>query len=438
MTGINPENKSVVPESLLARIWKGQWVQKGALPTSDGRMVRVHSPGIENRDSGPDFLGAIIILDDEILQGDVELHVKSGDWRAHGHHLDPHFNGVILQVVLWDDTRKPAQLENGELAPTLPLHNYLNGPMDELSVRAMDLLSPCRSVGSQYGEGRIGEILDRCGEERFYLKSAFFEVGLILDEPAEVLYQGVMGALGYTKNKKSFQELARRLPLRVLASIAAEQELGNRSLALQALLLGGAGLLPSQCGEKSRFGGLKPPSELGAIWCSLNAENAMSYADWHFFRIHPRNFPSRRLLAAGHLFDRYLDQGLLKGVFDLVRRANPGKGATVIESGFLIPDLIGRGRAREITVNVVLPFSLAWAETDSQPKLSEHVVELYRAYPRLGENRITRYLSELFWGAGKPKGLYSARRQQGLIHLYQTFCQEQRCGVCPVNVEMNG
>ncbi len=434
MTGINPENKSGVPENLLARIWKGQWVQKGALPTSDGRMVRVRSPGIENRDSGPDFLGAIIILDDEILQGDVELHVKSGDWRAHGHHLDPHFNSVILQVVLWDDAKKPAQLESGELAPTLPLHDYLNGSMDELSLRAITPLAPCRDIGSQYGEGRIGEILDRCGEERFYLKSAFFEVGLILDEPAQVLYHGVMGALGYTKNKKPFQELARRLPLRVLESIAAEQELGSRRLVLQALLLGGAGLLPSQCGERSRFGGLKPPSELGAIWCSLNAENAMSYADWHLLRIHPRNFPSRRLLAAGHLFDRYLNRGLLEGVVKLVEGAKPGKGVTEIESGFLIPDLIGRGRAREITVNVVLPFSLAWAETDSQPKFSEHTLKLYRTYPRLGENRITRYLGKLFWGAGKPKVVSSALRQQGLIHLYQTFCQEQRCGVCPVNV----
>ncbi|HAZ31942.1 MAG TPA: hypothetical protein DCY61_04525 [Dehalococcoidia bacterium] len=436
MTGINPENKSGVPESLLARIWKGQWVQKGALPTSDGRMVRVRSPGIENKDSGPDFLGAIVILDDEILQGDVELHVKSSDWRAHGHHLDRHFNGVILHVVLWDDVKKPAQLENGESAPTLPLHDFLNGSMDELSLRAMTLISPCRGVGRQHGEARIGEILDWCGEERFYLKSAFFEVGLILDEPAEVLYQGVMGALGYTKNKKPFQELARRLPLRVLESIAQEQELGGRSLVLQALLLGGAGLLPSQCREKSRFGDLEAPLKLEDIWRSLNIENAMSYADWHFLRMHPRNFPTRRLLAAGHLFDRYLDQGLLQGVSDLVAGANPGRGARAIESGFLIPDLIGRGRAREITVNVVLPFSLALAESDSHPKIGEHILGLYRTYPRPGGNQITRYLSELFWGAGKPEMVNSARRQQGLIHLYQTFCREQRCEVCPVNVEI--
>jgi len=108
----------------------GQWMQKGILPTSDGRMVRVRSPGIENRDSGPDFLGASIVLDDEILQGGVELHVVPGDWRANGHHLDPHFNGVILQVVLSDDAKKPAQLENGGDGPYLTsarLPQWFNG-----------------------------------------------------------------------------------------------------------------------------------------------------------------------------------------------------------------------------------------------------------------------------------------------------------------------
>jgi hypothetical protein len=265
------------------------------------------------------------------------------------------------------------------------------------------------------------------------LKSAFFEVGLILDEPAEVLYQGIMGALGYTKNKKPFQELARRLPLRVLEGIAQEHATGDRIPVLQALLLGGAGLLPSQRGESK---GLEVPSKLEEIWRSLNIENAMSYADWHFFRVHPRNFPTRRLLAAGHLFDRYLEQGLLQGVSDLVAEANPERGATAIESGFLISGLIGRGRAREITVNVVLPFSLAWAKSDSCPNIGGHILQLYRTYPRLGENQITRYLSELFWGAGNPEMVNSARRQQGLIHLYQAFCREQRCEVCPVNASV--
>ena len=435
MTSANPAEKPRVPETLLTRIWRGQWVQKGPLPASDGRMVRVRSTGIENRDSGPDFLGAKIVLDDELLIGDIELHVKSSDWHSHGHHIDPHFNKVILQVVLWDNASKPARLQNGNLIPTLSLYEHLNGSMDELSVRAetqTTSMLPCRDAGNRLNKNVLSTILTQSGDERFSLKSASFEVSMIIEEPAQVLYQGFMGALGYVKNKKAFQELARHMPLQVLESIAREQEPDARRLTLQALLLGAAGLLPFQYEQKSGNTQMGQPAELEASWRSLNAEPAMRHADWHFFRMHPRNFPTYRLLGAGWIIDRYLDDGLLNGTLKLVESAVAGKRVTSIERGFMIPDLIGQDRAREITVNVVLPFSLAWAEINSAPGLKMHIVELYRTYPTLGENQIIRYLSELLWGK-KSRDTNSAQKQQGLIHLYKTFCQEQRCGVCPMN-----
>jgi hypothetical protein len=428
-------NPQKIPESLLAQIWKGQWIQKGPLPASDGRMVQVRSQGIENKDSGPDFIGATILLDDEIVTGDVELHVKSSDWRSHGHQHDPHFNSAILQVVLWDDSKSPAQLQNGNSIPTLSLHSYLNGSMDELAVRAEEQQVPslpCRGIGNTLGDGKIGGILDQYGKERFYVKSAYFEVELILEEPAQVLYRGIMGSLGYTKNKAAFQELARRLPLRVIESIIGERQSEDRILILQALFLGAAGLLPSQYEWKCKSVNSSEISQLENVWQSLKVKTAMSYADWHFFRMHPKNFPTSRLLAAASLFDQYLDNGLLEEVMDLVRKASPGKGSTSIEKGIIIPELLGQGRAREIAVNVILPFSLAWAQTNTQQRLKQHVLELYQKYPKSGENQITRYLGKLLWDDNKAKSINSAQRQQGMIHLYKTFCQEQRCRVCPV------
>lgn len=422
-------------ESLLAQVWKGQWVQRGALTTGDGRTVIVRSPGIENRDRGPDFLGANIVIADEVLTGDIELHVRSSDWRAHGHHQDPRFNGVILQVVLWDDAKGQARLENGRSIPSLPLSDYLNGSLDELSLRAEArpaALAPCRDVGDRMGADWTGELLDRYGQERFYVKSASFEVGMLLEEPEQVLYAGIMGALGYTKNKKPFQELAGRVPLRVLQSIAHELQAEDRSIGLQALLLGAAGILPSQCERRSGLGDPEMVERLEEMWRTVGTGPGMSYSDWHFFRMHPNNFPSRRLLGAGHLIDRYLGVGLLAGVLELVNGANPGKGAVSIEQGLVVPELIGPGRAREITVNVVLPFCLARAETECDPEAAERVLAVYRSYPRLEENRITRYLTAIFWGKARPRVAASAQRQQGLIHLYKAFCQEQRCGVCPV------
>ncbi|MCH7996197.1 MAG: DUF2851 family protein, partial [Chloroflexi bacterium] len=65
-----------IDERLLARIWRGQWIEASRLETTDGRRLQVVFPGRANGDSGPDFLGAIVALEDgRLLVGDVELHV---------------------------------------------------------------------------------------------------------------------------------------------------------------------------------------------------------------------------------------------------------------------------------------------------------------------------------------------------------------------------
>jgi hypothetical protein len=83
-------------------------------------------------------------------------------------------------------------------------------------------------------------------------------------------------------------------------------------------------------------------------------------------------------------------------VLELVR-----KGQRELEAGFMVgadgcwsrnksSALIGRGRARDIAVNIALPFAFAWAQFSSQPELERYVLELYRCYPKLDENEITR------------------------------------------------
>lgn len=433
---MNSEKKDSLPirESLLQQIWKAQWVRQGPFPGSDGRLVRIGSSGIENKDSGPDFLSAKIIFDDEVIVGDVELHLRSGDWRSHGHHRDPRYNDVILHVVLWDDRDAPTQLENGSHVPTLVLFDYLNGSMDDLSIRARERqqgLFPCRGVGSRLEDDRLGAILDRAGDERFDIKSARFEVEQILDDPPEVLYRGILGALGYAKNKKPMQKLAGLLPLRVLENAAKEAN-ADGALALQALLLGGGGLLPSQSDGKSRMPSTVDTAVLETAWRSLGGQSAMTRSEWHLFRMHPRNFPTSRLLGAGELIARYAEPGLLAGLMERLRTAQPRKPAPVLEDPLVTPEYIGKGRAREVVVNVILPFARSWAELHADHGLDEHALDVYRCYPRLGENQITRHLSDLFWGKGNWKVVNSARRQQGLIHVYKTFCEVQRCQMCPL------
>ena len=54
-------------------------------------------------DAGPDFLEAKVKVGNTILVGNVELHIKSGDWLRHGHQHDVAYQNLILHVVFEND-----------------------------------------------------------------------------------------------------------------------------------------------------------------------------------------------------------------------------------------------------------------------------------------------------------------------------------------------
>jgi hypothetical protein len=422
-----------VDERLLVRIWARQLVSAESLVTGSGEKIQVIYPGRENRDSGPDFLGAVIATESAgLLVGDIELHLKASDWRSHGHGRDPSYNGLILQVV-WDGEASVV-LQNGRTVPTLSLQRCLSGSL--LAVRYWSSLNmvptePCYDSLSRLGDDEMGGLLDEAGDERFRLKASRFAAGMAEESPSQVLYQGIMEALGYTRNKEPFQELARRLPLAVLQSVCRDRGYQERVALLKALLLGMAGLLP------------RGDASMELVWRCLGDREPLSLSLWHLFRVRPENHPACRLTGAAHLLARFLDEGLLESVLRLVGESRSDIGR--LEAGFMVGGegyryhdgraLIGQGRAREIVVNIALTFSFAWAEASSQTSLAEAALWLYRIYPKSGENEITRGLTRLI--GSKASGLVdSARRQQGLLHLDKTFCRPRRCDICPVNKEL--
>jgi len=416
-----------VDERLLVRIWARQLVSAESLATGFGEKVHIIYPGKENRDSGPDFLGAVIATEGGgLLLGDVELHLRASDWRSHGHGRDPSYNGLILQVV-WEG-EAPVVLQSGRTVPTLSLQRCLSGSLT--AVRYWASLNtmppePCYDALSRLGDDEMGRLLDEAGEERFRLKASRFAAAMAGEPLSQVLYQGIMEALGYTRNKEPFQELARRSPLALLENVCRDKDYQGRVTMLRSLLLGMAGLLP------------RGDARMEEVWHCLGDREPLSLSSWHLFRVRPENHPARRLTGAAHLLARFGDEGLLEGVLRLVGESCSDIGR--LEAGFMVAGegcryagrraLIGQGRAREIVVNIALPFAFAWAEANSEASLAEAALWLYRIYPKSGENEITRGLTRLL--GSKASGLVdSARRQQGLIHLDRTFCRQRRCGEC--------
>ncbi|MFN8537953.1 MAG: DUF2851 family protein [Thermomicrobiales bacterium] len=126
------ERVRVGRELALSRAWNAGWFGVDSLRTVDGLPVTVVYRGRWTFGLGRIF-GALIAFGADLRQGDVEVHLRAGAWREHGHHLDPAYNQVILHVVLEDGPRgQPCRRQDGVVVPTLVLGSVLKGTLEEL------------------------------------------------------------------------------------------------------------------------------------------------------------------------------------------------------------------------------------------------------------------------------------------------------------------
>jgi hypothetical protein len=177
----------------------------------------------------------------------------------------------------------------------------------------------------------------------------------------------------------------------------------------------------------------------------------MDFASWKLFRVRPPNFPARRLAGMCGLMTRYRGKRLLQGMVELVKDAPAEKGAVFLAAGLKFADdgywagrydfgkgypglsnrLIGQSRADDMAINVLLPFVYTWGKAGGQADLAEKAFALYCQYPAVETNTVERHMRAQF--ALKPALVNSARRQQGLLHLYKKWCTQGRCKECGVS-----
>ncbi len=443
-----------LPESQVIKIWQCQLLDRTELTTEGGEPMEIIYPGRINDDQGADFRDAVIATRGKLIKGDIEVHVKSSGWQAHQHHRDPVYNRVILHVVMWHDTEMAVNLQNGENIPTLALHKYIKSPISQWADGEYPLATlgmPCSGAAERPTAGIMAEFLDNAGEERFLAKAAWFQSDLAQTGASQSLYQGIMGALGYSKNKLPMLKLARRLPLQILESITQGKISDEECLVRQqAWLLGTAGLLPSRCPNWHCENDDKWIDKLERLWASSHLTEAMSRGAWHLFKVRPNNSPVRRIVAMSYLVLRYRQKGILKEIINMVNEVPVNKRHRRLEKGLQVtangywashfdfgsgnrlrsPTLVGSRRAADIIVNVLLPFTLAWSRLNSQPELEKKALDLYRCYPRLTVNTVEQHMMNQLGLSSRL--VNSAQRQQGLIHIYNTLCTQGRCNSCPL------
>ena len=430
-------NRIKLSENQVALIWQ-QLIGREMVSVGDER-IKIIYPGRINGDSGPDFRDAVIINGADFMQGDVEIHVNCNDWYNHGHHHDAEYNNVILHVVVWHDSDQATLLQNGKSIPMLCLPKALQNQAYLLPYYQL----PCFQIQEHIDRQTLGKLLANAGEDRFKQKAVLFQTELEWEEAKQVFWRGMMRALGYAKNANPFEELARKMPLSFIES--------RNDLALkQALLLGTAGLLPSQRMQGISIKGMGI-QELEQIWQSEGEEaRTMKKCDWHLTHVYPNNSPVRRIIAQSHLLQRYCKSELFAGILQLVKEVPLPAGHRVLEDGLTITSegywrdhfdfdvrcktktsaLLGRSKAGEIIVNVILPFTLSWGKMTNDLILVKKAIELYKHYPKLTENQITRHMVGQL--CLEDISDFTACHQQGLIYIFKNNCREGKCSLCPL------
>ncbi len=412
--------KPPLPESALAKLWQRRAARQEWFRTSQGRRVRVLYPGRPGTSAGPDFRNALLHFEDEgVVQGDVEIHIRQQDWYSHGHREDPNYNGVVLHAAL-DLHPEPTQRQSGGEVPVVSLEELLpgedhtpSGPgSGESWAGAVGDILEGLGYTTPTSSEELAALLDRAGDERFLGKSRRFGKFLAEQSREQVLYEGIMEALGYRNNQQPFVRLASLAPYAALEGAAVKVPAEDLAATLESWLLQLSGLPPER---GTRFFAL-PRRGVGS---------PMDAWEWHCFRVRPANHPRRRIGGAARLlarcFDGTLDGGMING---LSLAATPGiprrltEALTVSGGGVTY---IGADRAKEIAVNVALPFLHGLAETNGDGGGAANCLGLYRRFGRLADNEVTREMAGLLSVAGMPLPKLGARRQQGLIHLQRVL-----------------
>jgi hypothetical protein len=424
-------------------LWFEQFLQP-ILATDDGRTVEIIQPGFWNHGGGPDFSRAALRFHrdgkEEIAVGNVEVHLRPGDWNAHGHHADPAYDETILHVV-WEDRSGKAffpATSSFRRVPQVVLSTQLVAPWAELQPLCSSLLQRplpaatpgrCSPVLASLSADRVVEILRAAGLFRLRQKATRWFWRRRLTSPEQALYEALSEALGFHANQIPMRLVAQRLPWSKMRTLPHQARLAH--------LFGLSGFLPNENIARLQS---EPRSWLRKLWeIWWKARDALDYAllpktQWRLAGLRPLNRPERRLAALAQVIPRIpdlldalesRDADRFGEILASIRDPFWEKHATLTGSPLRAPcRLIGEERIEDILINVFWPMvSLNHAEA-----AKEALIEIRASANSAAQTSLQRTLISSL----KPKQVREALVQQGLLQIFRDYCQADcsRCEAC--------
>jgi len=358
-------------EKLLYHIWDAQHLSEG-LNSISGKEIKVLYPGRWNTDAGPDFKDAIIDINGNIIRGDVELELETYNWNLHDHHENPAFNNVIIHVVYRHNGKYDFTItEDGSQIEILELINNLDSNISKLFSKY--------NLNANKGESRecpffkaiesnnLPIYLKKLGLDRFENKINRFQVEHYFEDFDQLIWQGLLEALGYSKNKYQMLQLALNIKFAKLKEIYVENRLHVHDVI--ALLLGSSDLLNKLPNSI--------PSEFKLKWQELLANQEYGIKpikiDWNLFRIRPVNHPAMRILQIAGIIYESLDSSLFQNILKLFSVSENKFNLQIIRSNIysyfqttveFLPENMKMGKTQIdiILINIILPLLILYAK----------------------------------------------------------------------------
>ena len=282
-------------EDFLHYLWKYKKVPLSC-QLSTGEMLEILSFGQYNILSGADFFNAKLLIDGQQWAGNVEMHLKSSHWYAHGHQQDPAYRNVILHVV-WEHDIEVFDANNQPI-PTLELKNVIAPELlscYQTSLGAPYEFIPCEKDYKSTPEMTLLSWNERLFVERLEEKSAF--IAEVWQEAQwdweKVLFLLLLKYFGGVVNGEAFLEIGRQLDFSIIRKEC------SHPLHLEALFLGRANLLPEE-GEhtyikdlQQHYAYLKQKYNLQDITAIIN-----------FRGLRPQSFPTIRLSQLAQVYEQ--------------------------------------------------------------------------------------------------------------------------------------
>lgn len=413
-------------EAFLQYLWQHRLFE-GDMSTTDGLSVIVENPGSLNRDAGPDFFDARLRIGDIKWAGNVEIHVRASDWKAHHHSDDKNYNNVILHVVYINDTE--IVLENGKTVPTLVVESHVPDKVwdnyDKLMNAASNKEIACSSRLDEIPEFLFQLSQDRLIVERMERKAD--DVQRIMRESKDnweqACYWLVARYFGGKVNSFQFELLAKKTPLNIIAKIK------DNPFRVEALLLGQAGLLEGPFVDDY-------PKALKKEYDYLSIAYHLSPMPghlWKFFRLRPASFPTLRIsqlaglmVKSSNLFSHLLesdDVDSLRKLFTVSASDYWNTHYSFDKEVPFRPKSLGKTIVDTILINAWVPLLFRYGVTHGDQTCKDKAFSLLQKLPS-ESNRIVK-----LWESEGIKP-HNAAESQSLIQRYNEYCSRKRCLEC--------